>query len=394
MNRIIRIARKIVADTTLSQYRENKEKLEKLREQKENLVKGLDRAMKSVEQFKKDIESGVFKVDGIDQKEIDKNKKLLLKMCARPQSYCFDISFIDKHKDYARAKEIYDAFFNLHFYSKDPEKLQRKIDEYTKRLQFMKEDVEGAVKLRDHLPLEFEKALQNVYDTILSDCEAQKEYEIERAENRLRNTWDIMVNPNNKEYENWRYKLNGMQYHFLKEVDFSKYKSLAAAIDACEDYVKPYEVKASSLNGNVEGLDKYSEELKEKIIGIESNYHGNASQLIKDIERSKNISINNLKDWYERWRKHFNDILEKKKNVNPEVKAKSFFVDMKNRFVDDLSRYCSEIVSVENAQVGIKGNIDAIVVAPNGRFKVKAVPAGGWNIQKYHYRVLINKLSD
>ena len=117
-----------------------------------------------------------------------------------------------------------------------------------------------------------------------------------------------------------------------------------------------------------------------------------SSENIHCNESIDEVAGNHYETGLKNYLNYFNKNLNEAKNRNAEREASIFYNNMKNRFVEDLSRYCSEIVSVENANIGLKGNIDAVVTAPNGVFNVKAVPAGGYNIQCYHYRVLIKKI--
>ena len=409
MDRIVRIARKIVADTTLSKYRESELALQRLKDEKKKWEDKIEGARKIIEQFKKDIESGVFSIGGNDKKTIEKNKKLYLKMCDHPKSSpMLGFDFEEKHADYPLVDKIDPAFSVFKYYLKEPEKLQRKIDDYENKLKFMKKDLEGAIKLRDHLPPEFEKALQNVYDKILQDCRSDKKIEVNKCQNRINNVWDIFANPNNPQYKYWAMHFGRNLPNYLNvdvkdcasENDY-KNKVTAAAQSYIDDLQK--------LQGNAQGLIEYIESHPIVLNCVKSNFDyrndkcaGDAQMVIRAIEHRKEWQIEAVcgaqsgspVGLINKYRDYFKWMLDNALKINPEAQAMGLYNDMKNRFVDDLSRYCSEIVSVQNASIGIKGNIDAIVVAPNGKFKVQAVPAGGYNIQRYHYRVLINRLKE
>ena len=259
MDRIVRIARKIVADTTLSKYHESELALQRLKDEKKKWEDKIEGARKIIEQFKKDIESGVFSIGGNDKKAIEKSKKLYLKMCDHPKSSpMLGLDFEEKHADYPLVKKIDPAFSVFKYYLKEPEKLQRKIDDYENKLKFMKRDLEGAIKLRDHLPPEFEKALQNVYDKILQDCRSDKKIEVNKCQNRINNVWDIFANPNNPQYKYWAMHLGRNLPNYLN-VDVedcaseSDYKNKVTA--AAQSYIDDLQ----KLQGNAQGLIEYIE---------------------------------------------------------------------------------------------------------------------------------------
>jgi hypothetical protein len=62
----------------------------------------------------------------------------------------------------------------------------------------------------------------------------------------------------------------------------------------------------------------------------------------------------------------------------------------------DLYHRCSEAVGVitdaSGLTTGYNGSINGIVHGENGSARVETIEAGGYNIQCYHYRVLVNKI--
>ena len=83
--------------------------------------------------------------------------------------------------------------------------------------------------------------------------------------------------------------------------------------------------------------------------------------------------------------KAFNDD-KLSKIIEAEKKAK--YEDLCNR----ISAVVGEITDVSNLRISAKGNLDGIVEGTKGRAKVETIGAGGWNIQCFHYRVLVHKL--
>lgn len=81
-------------------------------------------------------------------------------------------------------------------------------------------------------------------------------------------------------------------------------------------------------------------------------------------------------------------------NINPEAQGNNTFEQIKAQFLDKLSEYCTNIISAENVYLGQDGSINGIVNAENGRFYIRTIEAGGYNIQKLHFRVIVTPLND
>ena len=76
------------------------------------------------------------------------------------------------------------------------------------------------------------------------------------------------------------------------------------------------------------------------------------------------------------------------KIIEAEKKAK--YEDLCNR----ISAVVGEITDVSNLRISAKGNLDGIVTGTKGKAKVETVGAGGYNIQIFHYRVLVHKIKE
>lgn len=73
--------------------------------------------------------------------------------------------------------------------------------------------------------------------------------------------------------------------------------------------------------------------------------------------------------------------------------------DEKARKYDDLceriGHVVGEITDCDGLHIGAKsGELNGIVVGTNGKARVETIGAGGYNIQVFHYRVLVHKLKD
>ena len=86
----------------------------------------------------------------------------------------------------------------------------------------------------------------------------------------------------------------------------------------------------------------------------------------------------------------FSDILNRKqtieKMVKREVKAK------KENFIRSCEKKIRKLVDTSNLQLGMNNEINGYVIGEDGRAIVETISAGGYNIQKYHYRLLVKKI--
>lgn len=68
------------------------------------------------------------------------------------------------------------------------------------------------------------------------------------------------------------------------------------------------------------------------------------------------------------------------------------FLDKEADIIDRCNDKAGSIEEVEWTYIGPDGRINGIISGPKGRFSIKSIFAGGYNIQCPHVRVLIHKL--
>lgn len=69
--------------------------------------------------------------------------------------------------------------------------------------------------------------------------------------------------------------------------------------------------------------------------------------------------------------------------------------EKKNKMIDLINRIneiTGTITDAKDLSVGVKGNLDGIIIGENGSAKIQTISAGGWNIQCFHFRILVDKI--
>ena len=62
-----------------------------------------------------------------------------------------------------------------------------------------------------------------------------------------------------------------------------------------------------------------------------------------------------------------------------------------DNIIERTNDICGKIVDASALRVGAKGDIDGIVIGERGKARIQTIGAGGYNIQCYHFRVLVHK---
>ena len=77
----------------------------------------------------------------------------------------------------------------------------------------------------------------------------------------------------------------------------------------------------------------------------------------------------------------------------PELE-KQLTKDITNKYfklIDQITKYVGEIIDASNLSIR-RGELNGIIIGSNGKAKVETIGAGGWNIQCFHYRVLVKEI--
>ena len=83
------------------------------------------------------------------------------------------------------------------------------------------------------------------------------------------------------------------------------------------------------------------------------------------------------------------------KTFDDELLAKDLQNEANAKYDDIIRRtnaICGKITDARGLWVGMKGDLDGIIIGERGTAKVQTIGAGGYNIQCYHFRTLIHEV--
>lgn len=146
-----------------------------------------------------------------------------------------------------------------------------------------------------------------------------------------------------------------------------------------------------------EKFQKYKEEHPERFMGRSNyweeqrwsqNYYNNVDSFTREITKwdREYFDISRFEREYRIVGYHIDEELLKKE-VAKEKKNKYF--DLVNR----ITKVVGTIVDASNLSVGNqRGELNGIVSGIHGKARIETISAGGYNIQKFHYRVLVHEI--
>lgn len=229
-----------------------------------------------------------------------------------------------------------------------------------------------SVDLANNLPQQFIDALQIIHQNIKNQLENQKNDIINKVNNYL-------LNPvlNGYIFSKLRYTTDYYTYQRLVKHDLFK----------SEEYDDPnYRIFSNCYKQGLNG-DNYTNDqdfINDILKFVVTTKYYNTESYVNIIK--KYILNNNLSEYSTR---AFNRIKTPYQNKNIESEAQIIFDNMKAKFVDQISRYVTKIITCDNVEIGQDGSLNGYITADNGKWYIKTIVAGGYNIQCLHYRVIM-----
>lgn len=237
------------------------------------------------------------------------------------------------------------------------------------------------IEKRKNITLKFEKKLETLTDEY--DRKWTQE-DIKTSNSKLR---DLEIQLEN----------------LYKQKEKVKAKNEIERIPVIEEFLEQWKIKVIEwYTENYHKLIEYMKERSEKQKQFEQwkqekgIYHYNSKEA-KEKEKEMGIdreTHNNILKYrfnaltfklYEN-RKNWQQILEKEIEVEKNTKRAIFVTRVKE--------ITGKILDAKGLYIGDNGEINGIVIGEKGKAKVETISAGGWNIQCWHFRVLVKELKD
>lgn len=286
--------------------------------------------------------------------------------------------------------------------------LQKKIDKFN--------------KLADKLGYEHYDSYDSFYelnnaitDTSIRDDLVWAYTEVENKEEDI-NTAESKVADAEKVLKNWQEKLNkeeaNLQY-INNEIPQILIDFLDDWKEHCREYVltmadKYFEEKQELKDTINTYCWEYIVDNKDKFDYLFNSYSGNFAtfnnsinyaQYINNYKDSKEFeSIYNVKELKKSLENKYNNYfvqfyISHRQDIN--ALDKELEKEKNNKLLDLMNRVTAItgiITDTTNLKINAKGDIDGIIYGEKGNCKVTTIGAGGYNIQCFHYRVLVKKI--
>lgn len=203
----------------------------------------------------------------------------------------------------------------------------------------------------------------------------------------------------NHEYFIIRNKLYDGQVSKLEEKYYDKLYTIARTVESIDELSYKITVLTSKekvLKDLVESIEnkKTPEDLaKEK---REKDYNNLRKYIMNELP---NIQIPSLEKWLVTYRKLYLSWVQEMEEKQVFSSSDAFFktkeVDniVEQQRVDVLTRawnVVGRVSKIEMATLGGDGSFNGVVYGEKGRARISTILAGGYNIQRLHYRVLVN----
>ena len=190
-------------------------------------------------------------------------------------------------------------------------------------------------------------------------------------------------------------KLNGYQEDLKKEVEKVNSRNIPVIIDflnAWKEDMKTF--FASHTEDWIRTLKIYYEEDRKAVAWRNSHFADRKNkELVAEIEKP----VKEVKKVHDQYRfldpymmmtadTYVLDTEKLERDLNREADRKyDFIIERTNEIV-------GQITDASNLKIGNKGDLNGYIIGTKGTAKVQTIGAGGYNIQCFHFRTLINEL--
>lgn len=214
-------------------------------------------------------------------------------------------------------------------------------------------------------------------------------YSINNAKDSIKNATKVLPELNEK--------LQKYEADLQTIIEKENSRNIKVILDFLENWkLKVTEFYKDSLPSWVETLEKYHEEDNRF---IDWYYHGEGRKHRKDKELVEKMERPRIKARRIHAQYSFLDRYVERKNseytINMELLKKDLDqeANMKYDFIiERTNRIVGQIEDASYLKIGAKGDLNGFIIGTRGKANVQTIGAGGYNIQCFHFRTLINEI--
>ena len=243
-------------------------------------------------------------------------------------------------------------------------------------VEFIQKRIEGKEKELAKL----EKKMERIRKAEASNWENNPYYYGER---------DIRIT--DRDIEACKASLADYQDKLIKETEKANSRNIKVIVDFLNDWQS--KVKEYYLNC----LPKFIE-ARTEYRRIDSEYcdwfnHERRNATPEEIGKKREANRKAEKNFYKTW--NWLIYYVERDSINLEKLSKDLQKEADAKYDDIIERtneITGTITDATNLRVGLKGDLNGYIIGERGKAKVETIGAGGYNIQCYHFRTLINAM--
>lgn len=165
----------------------------------------------------------------------------------------------------------------------------------------------------------------------------------------------------------------------VRELHLKRFEKYPEALEQYEEDMKEFKLDYFDLRELKKKDPEQYREYKARKDAIESRFQGRFGFLEPYLTRELNPKTNR----YDLWK--FD-----KESLDKDLKKEA---DRKyDNIIERTNEITGKITDAAGLEVGDKGELDGLVIGERGTARVHTIGAGGYNIQCFHFRVLVHKV--
>jgi hypothetical protein len=190
-----------------------------------------------------------------------------------------------------------------------------------------------------------------------------------------------------------------------KYLEKQKIEESIEKIPIVEEFLSAWKIRAIEWHKQeyiryVEFYDGYKNRLNEfKKWKEDKKYHSYAHTKLPDyIEKEKELRLDKQSkrlqfSMYSELTQSLYGLPDEERNIKIENEMEKEKNNKRKLFLERVKDITGVITDAKGLTIGGNGEINGIVIGEKGSAKVNTISAGGWNIQCFHFRVLVDKIN-